>query len=70
MKIIKLPHDCWMHEYSSGDKYYFRNGGFHREDGPAVSHSDGTKDWYLNGIRIPCTTQVQFERLLKLKVFW
>jgi hypothetical protein len=70
MKIIKLPHDCWMHEYSSGDKYYFRNKGFHREDGPAVDRSDDSKEWWLNGICVPCTTQVQFERLLKLKAFW
>jgi hypothetical protein len=25
------------------------NGKLHREDGPAVKYSDGTKGWYLNG---------------------
>ena len=24
----------------------------HREDGPAVEYSDGTKSWYLNGQRL------------------
>ena len=25
------------------------NGNPHREDGPAVIHSDGTQEWWLNG---------------------
>jgi hypothetical protein len=25
-------------------------GEYHREDGPAVEHSDGRKFWYINGI--------------------
>ena len=25
-------------------------GDFHREDGPAIDHSDGTKFWYLNNV--------------------
>ena len=31
----------------------FRNtsGSFHREDGPAVIRTDGTEEWYLNGVR-------------------
>ena len=27
------------------------NGGFHREDGPAIIWSDGTKEWYFNDKR-------------------
>jgi len=27
------------------------NNQTHREDGPAVEFSDGTKRWYLNGVR-------------------
>jgi hypothetical protein len=35
--------------YPNGDKAWFLNGKFHREDGPAVEDSDGDKGWYLNG---------------------
>ena len=29
-------------------KRYYNNGKRHREDGPAVEYSDGTKIWYIN----------------------
>jgi len=35
--------------YANGDKFWFLNSKFHREDGPAVEYADGTKSWYLNG---------------------
>jgi hypothetical protein len=35
--------------YADGDKFWFLNGKYHREDGPAVEDSDGSKAWYLNG---------------------
>ena len=35
--------------YSSGDKYWYLNGQYHREDGPAIEYADGAKKWYLNG---------------------
>jgi hypothetical protein len=28
---------------------WYRNGKVHREDGPAVVNSDGSKEWYQNG---------------------
>jgi hypothetical protein len=31
------------------DKYWYLNDKRHREDGPAIEDSDGTKSWYLNG---------------------
>ena len=31
-----------------GDKYWYRNGKCHREDGPAVEYANGTKFWYRN----------------------
>jgi len=34
-----------------GTKFWYLNGQFHREDGPAVEYADGTKYWYLNGKR-------------------
>jgi hypothetical protein len=36
-------------EYSNGDKYWYRNGELHREDGPAIEWADGDKYWFLNG---------------------
>jgi hypothetical protein len=34
--------------YADGDKYWYLNGGYHREDGPAVEYSNGGKYWYIN----------------------
>ena len=35
--------------YANGDRFWYLNGGRHREDGPAVEYSNGGKVWYLNG---------------------
>lgn len=33
-----------------GTKYYFNDETqFHRDDGPAIIHKDGSKSWYVNG---------------------
>ena len=32
-------------------RYYNSAGQLHREDGPAVECSNGTKHWYQNGVR-------------------
>ncbi len=29
--------------------YYDAEGRLHREDGPAIEHPNGTKEWYVNG---------------------
>jgi hypothetical protein len=56
-------------EYPNGDKVWFINGKLHREDGPAVEYHD-CKEWLINGKLMPCKTQKEFERLMRLKVFW
>ena len=28
---------------------WYLNGNLHREDGPAVEYTNGSKEWYLNG---------------------
>ena len=33
----------------NGDKAWYLNGKFHREDGPAVEHANGNKYWCLDG---------------------
>ena len=35
--------------YLSGDKHWFLNGQYHREDGPSFIRWDGYKEWWLNG---------------------
>jgi len=34
--------------YKNGDKYWYLNGKYHREDGPACEYSNGDKYWFLN----------------------
>ncbi len=42
----------------------------HREDGPAIERIDGTNEWWLNGKKVPCSSQEEFERFLRFKAFW
>ena len=42
----------------------------HRLDGPAIEYSNGNKEWYYKGEEINCSTQVEFEKSLKLKAYW
>jgi hypothetical protein len=35
-----------------GTKYWYINGKYHREDGPAYIGCYGTKYWYINGKHI------------------
>jgi len=60
--------------YSSedGDRFWYKSIDsidLHRIDGPAVEWSDGTKEWYIDGIRIDCNSQKEFERYLNLIAF-
>ena len=34
-----------------GAVYWYKDGLFHREDGPALEWADGSKEWYLDGQR-------------------
>jgi len=52
-------------EYTDGDKYWYFHGQFHREDGPAVEYNNGNKSWYYHGELINCSSQKDFERLIK-----
>jgi hypothetical protein len=56
--------------YQSGTKCWYQNDQLHREDGPAVEFNSGKKYWYYHGEEINCSTQKEFERLIKLKAFW
>ena len=55
MKTIKLDkckdapkNYTGVAECSNGSIFYFLNGKFHREDGPAITHPFGSVDYYLN----------------------
>lgn len=57
-------------EYKNGSKVWYQNNQLHRVDGPAIEYIDGFKRWFINGIQLDCSTQEQFEKLMKLKAFW
>jgi len=42
----------------------------HRLDGPAIEYANGTKVWCYKGKIISCSSQEQFEKYLKMKIFW
>ena len=35
--------------FDNGNKFWYLNGKFHREDGPAIEWANGDKVWYING---------------------
>lgn len=49
---------------------HYLDGELHREDGPAIEWNNGEKQWYYHGELIHCSSQEEFERLIKLKGFW
>ena len=57
-------------EYINGDKFWYQNDELSRLDGPAREFANGEKDWWIEGKYIDCNSQEEFERYLKLKLFW
>jgi hypothetical protein len=53
-----------------GYKEWWKNGLRHRLDGHAIEYSDGCGLWYYEGEKIDCNSQEEFERYIKLKLFW
>ena len=45
---MKTKHEPVCEVYANGDKRWFINGKYHREDGPAVENANGSKYWYIN----------------------
>jgi hypothetical protein len=55
-------------ECYDGSKEYYINGKLHRIDGPAVERFfNGSKEWFINGIRIDCKDNKEFLRIVKMK---
>jgi len=57
-------------EWADGDKEWYLNGRRHRGDGPAIEFSNGHEEWWYHGKRISCKSREEFEKLIKLQVFW
>ena len=55
---------------TANSRRWYLHGKCHREDGPAIEWADGDKWWYFDGIRISCSSQQEFERIIRLKAFW
>jgi len=47
-----------------GSKFWYLNGKYHREDGPAVEYPDGEKRWFLTDIKFSFEDYIQELRLL------
>lgn len=56
--------------YINGDVYWYQEGKLHRLDGPALERSNGAKSWHYRGKLINCSSQEEFQRLLRLRAFW
>ena len=54
MNFNTIIKDNFIYSYEEdedGEKRWYLNGKFHREDGPAIEWTNGRKSWYLNGKR-------------------
>jgi hypothetical protein len=58
-----------IYKLDDGSLRSFKNDLMHKIDGPAYVDR-GSKLWYYEGKLISCSSQEEFERLLKLKAFW
>jgi len=76
--LINYDDDTQKFEYSNGDficaKIITYENGIkdsykHSLVGPAVSYSY-KKEWWIEGNKLNCSSQEEFEKLLKLKAFW
>jgi len=57
-------------KYYNGDKAWHLHGQLHRIDGPAVEYANGSKAWWYYGKYISCSSQEEFEKLIKFKWLW
>ena len=66
-----MKKDCFLCKTdSTGNKYWYLGFLLHREDGPAVELFYGYKEWWYHGKWVDCSSQEEFERLIKLKALW
>ena len=48
-RIVGWENESICIEYTNGNKIWYKNGLWHRENGPAVEFRNGDKAWYKNG---------------------
>ena len=51
-RIVGWENDSVCIKTKYGGKAWFKNGQYHRENGPAIEGRDGNKAWYINGQRL------------------
>jgi hypothetical protein len=57
--------------FKTHTRYYDTETGFvHRLDGAAIEYANGENIWYYQGRHIKCSSQEEYEQLLKMKAFW
>lgn len=62
----KSPAFIWK----EGTRCWSQNNEFHRLDGPAIEYTNGYKEWYCQDKYIHCSSQKDFERIIKLRLLW
>jgi hypothetical protein len=62
--------DLQAYEDASGYRAWWQHDKYHRTTWPARMWGDGRKEWWINGEKLDCTTQAEFEKLMRLKAFW
>jgi len=56
--IMKKKSKMIIDDY--GNKYWYLNNKWHREDGPAIEYANGDKVWYLNGEQVKEEDIIEF----------
>ena len=49
-----------------GNRQWYLNDKFHREDGPAVENADGSRAWFFNGKRFYISSLEEFTTEIRL----
>lgn len=58
-------------EWADGSYHWFKHGKLHREDGPAAySRHLNQYEWRIDNKKLNCSSQEEFEKLIRLKAFW
>ena len=60
----------YIKEYEGPTGVFFSKHKVHNEDGPAAIKQDGTMEWWLDGKKLFCKTQQEFECYMRNKAFW
>ena len=65
--LKKLKKFNGEHINSNGTQRWYKDGELHREDGPSIIYTDGSKLWYINGKELTEQQFTQWYREKRLK---